>query len=49
MHVKANSVNQDQDLMAIKKFNDLPNKLIPNIQCHSVRMDSVKGLKIRSF
>ena len=29
MCIGSNSVNQAQDLMAVKKFNDLPNKLIP--------------------
>ena len=32
MCISSNSVNQAQDLMAVKKFDDVPNKQIPTGQ-----------------
>ena len=32
MCIVSNWVNEAQDLIAVKKYDDLPNSLIPNIQ-----------------
>ena len=35
MCIVSNSVNEAQDLMAVTKYDDLPNSLIPNIYYYS--------------
>ena len=35
MCIGSNWVNQAQDLMAVTKYDDLPNSLIPNIYYYS--------------
>ena len=33
MCILSNWVNEAQDLMAVTKYDDLPNSLIPNLHC----------------